>query len=215
MTQFYTYLHCKPNGDPFYVGKGFGRRSHIFMHGRNQHHRNIVAKHGLENIEVLRFPRESEAQALTDEIQWIKLLREVGYVLCNQTDGGEGTSGHIKSAKVRAKISAASIGRKLPPLSCGAKEKISRANKGKIISLTTRKKISAANLGKVLSAETLVKMSMAKKGKHHSLEQLATRKCMLGKKHSVETRRKMSVSAKLARAKRKQIEAINQGENHE
>jgi hypothetical protein len=26
MISFYTYLHLKPNGDPFYVGKGCSKR---------------------------------------------------------------------------------------------------------------------------------------------------------------------------------------------
>ena len=30
MSEFYTYLHCKPNGDIFYVGKGTGRRCKQF-----------------------------------------------------------------------------------------------------------------------------------------------------------------------------------------
>jgi hypothetical protein len=37
MAQFYTYLHCKPDGTPFYVGKGSGKRSN-FMYDRNPHH---------------------------------------------------------------------------------------------------------------------------------------------------------------------------------
>lgn len=64
--QFYTYLHCKPNGDPFYVGKGCdtgsGRRSHAFGQ-RTKHHKNVVAKYGRDNIKVFVFPCESEAQA--------------------------------------------------------------------------------------------------------------------------------------------------------
>lgn len=69
---FYTYLHCKPNGAPFYVGKGCrstgGERSHKFS-GRNKHHQNIVAKHGKNNIKIYVFQCNSEQQAKVDEIQ--------------------------------------------------------------------------------------------------------------------------------------------------
>lgn len=97
--KFYTYLHCKPNGDPFYVGKGNGKRSHDFTCGRNQHHKNIVAKYGKENVGVFVFDCDSEAQALADEVQQIAQLREEGYELCNMTDGGEGASGFKHQAK--------------------------------------------------------------------------------------------------------------------
>jgi hypothetical protein len=52
--KFYTYLHCRPNGDPFYVGKGcdnsgHSRRSHTFGTGRNKLHKAVVAEHGREH----------------------------------------------------------------------------------------------------------------------------------------------------------------------
>jgi hypothetical protein len=103
MSQFYIYLHCKPNGDPFYVGKGTLARSHNLAK-RSDHHKRIVAKYG---IEIIVFQRESEHDALNDEIKWIKILREAGYLLCNITSGGEGHSGHSPSEETRRKISAA------------------------------------------------------------------------------------------------------------
>ena len=110
MTQFYTYLHCKPNGDPFYVGKGTVKRSREFKSGRNRHYKNIIAVHGKENIGVFIFPCDSEQQALGDEIQQIAQLRHEGYELCNYTDGGEGTSGYTVSPETRLKQSIAKIG---------------------------------------------------------------------------------------------------------
>ena len=75
--KYYTYLHCKPTGEPFYVGKGCnvgGRRSHNFSQ-RSQHHKNIVAKYGKANIGIFVFNCDSEAQAFADEIQQIAQLR--------------------------------------------------------------------------------------------------------------------------------------------
>ena len=184
MNQFYTYLHCRPDGIPFYVGKGcagrgHSRRSHDFKQNRNQHHRNIVAKHGYENILVYVFPCDSEQQSLADEIQQISQLRRDGYDLCNMTDGGEGISGHQHTIEMRAKIGAASKGNKY---ALGYRH-----------SSEARAKISAAGVGR----KVLV-------GKKQSLESIAKRSAslmgrlsgMLGKKHSEETKKKMSEAKK-------------------
>ena len=94
MDQFYTYLHCKPNGDPFYVGKGRRNRARQFFDSRrSKFHMNIVRKYGVENVGVFIFPCESEEQAFADEIQQIAQLRAEGFELANFTNGGEGHSG--------------------------------------------------------------------------------------------------------------------------
>jgi hypothetical protein len=194
MTLFYIYLHCRPDGTPFYVGKGTGRRAHrLILESRNPHHQNIVKKYGADNIEVLSFPRESEVHALADEIQWIKVLREAGYGLCNQTDGGDGSSGcspsietiakrvaKIKgrkhSAEAIARMSASRIGKKRPPFSDEWLSNISVGLKG-----------NKHLLGHKHSDESRAKMSAALKGKPNG---------RLGTKHSPETKAKMSASQK-------------------
>ena len=151
MDQFYTYLHCRPNGDPFYVGKGRGKRSRSLKCGRNSHHIKVVAKYGSNNIGIYLFPCESEAQAIRDEIQQIAQLRRDGYVLANATNGGEGVSGLRHSPQSRAKMAAAKNGRKL--------------------SEETRQRMSAAHcgrqytLGKTHSAETRQRMSETRRGR--------------------------------------------------
>ena len=105
-TVFYTYLHCKPDGTPFYVGKGKENRAREFSRdSRNKWHKNIVSKYGKENILVHVFPCDSEAQAFANEVQQIAQLRREGCELCNLTDGGEGQSN--PAPETRAKISAA------------------------------------------------------------------------------------------------------------
>jgi hypothetical protein len=136
--QFYTYLHCRPDGTPFYVGKGHGRRSHEFRR-RNTHHQNIVLKHGRENITVYIFYCDTEMQALTDEVQQIKQLRDDGYELANQTNGGDGTSGHSPTADHIAKFIA--------------------ARKGYRHSDATKNKMSVTAMGRKYSIETKLKMS--------------------------------------------------------
>lgn len=106
MTQFYTYLHCKPDGMPFYVGKGSVNRAYELVAGRkNKHHRNIVDKYGKENIGIFVFPCDSEEQEFADEIQQIAQLRRDGYRLSNKTDGGEGASGLVVTPETRMKQS--------------------------------------------------------------------------------------------------------------
>lgn len=156
--QFYTYLHCKPDGTIFYVGKGVDRRSHS-KKDRSKYHRNIVSKYGWENIQVHVFPCVSEAQALADEIQQIAQLRREGHELCNITDGGEGCSGMIHSAETRLKITAALQGRKRGPHSEAHKKALSDANKGQAPSEASRKASSVANKGRKHSDEMRAKIS--------------------------------------------------------
>jgi hypothetical protein len=99
--EFYTYLHCRPDGTPFYVGKGFGNRAYHIERNRNPHHRHIVAKYGAMNIRVYIFECDSETQALTDEIHQIAQLRAEGHNLANITNGGDGVSGLVHSEKTR------------------------------------------------------------------------------------------------------------------
>ena len=64
--EFYTYIHARPSGEPFYVGKGFDgkkrRRSHDFIQ-RTKFHRYVVAKHGRENIIITVLPMATEEDA--------------------------------------------------------------------------------------------------------------------------------------------------------
>ena len=151
VNQYYVYLHCRPTGDPFYVGKGCSlhHRSHDLKRDRNKYHRNIVLKYGQENIEVLVFPRDCEASALADEVLWIRELRQAGYVLTNMTDGGEGLSN--PSIETREKLSKSKMGNKL----CI----------GRCLSAETKEKIAATKRGRTHSADTRLKMSLAGRGR--------------------------------------------------
>lgn len=114
MKQYYTYLHCKPDLTPFYVGKGSGRRSSLVVSGRrNQHHKNIVAKYGAENIVIMVFNKDSEESALRSERRLIKMFTEAGFELANKSIGGESgsTGAHWKlSEATKVKQAAAKIG---------------------------------------------------------------------------------------------------------
>lgn len=176
MTQFYTYLHCRPNGDPFYVGKGQGKRCYAFRRNRNLHYLRVVDKYGARNIQVFVFPCETEEEAFEDEIQQIAQLRAEGHALVNISSGGEGKSGVIPSAETRAKISAAGKG-----------NQYAKGGKGRAgIPLTPEQRahLSVVKMGHKRSAESRAKQSASNKG----------RQPFLGGIHSEEAKAKISAS---------------------
>ena len=168
MKEFYVYLHCRPGGDPFYVGKGSGHRSHEFVISRTPHHRHIVEKHGRQNIEVLVFPQESERAALDAEARWIATLRGAGVEIINLTSGGIEQAGYKHTPEARLKMSEKLIGntRKLgKPVPAEARALLSRLNTGKKQSHETIAKRVAKNKGKKRSAEFCAAMSALKRAR--------------------------------------------------
>jgi len=99
---FYTYLHrsASGSGEIFYVGKGTGKRAY-HQSKRNPHWKNIVRKYGLL-VEICA-TWESEEDAFTHEKFLIGVMRNLGIDLVNRTDGGEGSSGAVRSPETRAK----------------------------------------------------------------------------------------------------------------
>jgi hypothetical protein len=134
----YTYLHCKPDGTPFYVGKGSIRRSKK-LYDRNEHHTRTVEKYGKENILIGRIECSNDDIAYELEKGLIKCLKLAGLQLTNKTEGGIGgfqdqvpwNKGKSFSEEHKAKLSAARLG-KAP------------WNKGKSFSLELRLKMSEA-----------------------------------------------------------------------
>lgn len=165
---FYVYLHCQPNGDPFYVGKGSGKRCREFTVSRTLRHRNTVAKYGRGNIGVYVFPCDSQEQALDDEARWIAQLRGEGWNLVNVTNGGEGPSGYVHTEEDRRKMSNALIGNKRvlgQKRSAETRAKIAQATTGKKQSAETIAKRVAKNLGQKRSLEVRERMSQAAYGR--------------------------------------------------
>jgi len=166
---FYVYLHCRPDGAPFYVGKGRGRRAYEMEYRRNPHHRNIIAKYGAENIIVQKFPVASEAEAFALECQKIAELRGAGVKLANQTDGGEGAAGRRISAKTLAALQA----RKGSTLTAEHREKISRGLMGRVFSPESREKQRQKLRGKKRPAHVIAALVAANKGRPLSPEHKA------------------------------------------
>lgn len=108
--RFYVYCWCYPDGRPFYVGKGNGRRDTQPKH--NTIFSRIVAKirrEGGEPVVVRWQDGLCEGDAFLLEKSYIKLLgrRDTGTgVLANMTDGGDGVSGLVFTDESRSKLSA-------------------------------------------------------------------------------------------------------------
>jgi hypothetical protein len=167
--RYYAYIHCKPDGVPFYVGKGKGSRCRL-MSERNPHHQRVINKHGAKNILFGTLNCSSEATAFELEIGLIKCLKRANVRLTNMTAGGEGQSGAVASAETRAKQSKAHIGNQHAKglvHSPEAKARMSAARKGTRASDATRKRMSASRIGVrkgPVSEETRKKLSAKSKG---------------------------------------------------
>jgi hypothetical protein len=107
-----AYLHSRPNGTPFYVGKGTVKRSRdLCGASRSDWHQKITAKYGRENVIVNFMECSTEEFAFLLEKGMIKTLVRNGYALCNFTSGGEGVSGWKMPREIVERINAKNRGR--------------------------------------------------------------------------------------------------------
>ena len=112
---FYTYIHIRPDtNEPFYVGKGKGRR-HKTKTGRNQYWYNIVNKNnGIFESKIL-FEGLTEKEALLKEAEIEKELKEKGYNLVNLAEtGNSGPVGVSRTEEHKQSLSKATKGRVSP-----------------------------------------------------------------------------------------------------
>lgn len=159
--RFYAYMHTKPDGTPFYIGKGNGRRVRNFSK-RNQHHKNIVAKYGRQNIHIGYMECSDESTAFDLEMGLIKCVRRMGIKLTNLTEGGHGVSGLVVTPEQREKIAAKLRGKPGTPHTKASKAKISAANKGRKRTPEELEKLrEAAKRRGPVSDETRAKLSAA------------------------------------------------------
>lgn len=182
----YAYIHCKPDGTPFYVGKGAFRRTKN-LSDRNPHHKAVVAKYGKENILIGRMECSSHQIAYDLEFGIIKCLKRMGIELCNFTAGGEGGKEPCEQTRERLSEAAKKRGvsiacqearnkaKKGKPLSEEHKEKLRLALKGKIFSDEHRKNISISAKKRGMLSEVMAKAHASAKGRVHSPEERAKR----------------------------------------
>ena len=112
---FYTYIHIRPDtNEPFYVGKGKGRR-YKTKTGRNQYWHNIVNKNnGVFESKIL-FEGLTEKEALLKEAEIEKEFKEKGYNLVNLAEtGNSGPVGVSRTEEHKQLLSNATKGRISP-----------------------------------------------------------------------------------------------------
>jgi NUMOD3 motif len=159
MENFYVYQYIRSNsgkhgsaGSPYYVGKGSGRRAWSRNH-------NTKPPKNPARVEIIR-DGMNEADALQAEMLLIHLHGRIDKgtgCLWNRTDGGEFTpafrgavcpmKGKKHSAKARARMRAAKLGRKTGPHGAEWNANIAASQRGKIVSSETRAKLRAKNSG--------------------------------------------------------------------
>lgn len=183
MTAYHVYVDYKPDGTPFYVGKG--TRHRVTYRQRNKWHTSITDKYPDWYRKVV----ETAPEALCHELEEF-LISEIGRrdlglgPLVNLTNGGDGVSGLRHSQETKDKCREIQKGEKGfwygKTLSIETRRKIGiksaqRVNPmlGKKHTVETLAKISAALTGKKLSEETKKKMGVSRKGKKRSPEACA------------------------------------------
>lgn len=113
-------------------------------------------------------------------------------------------TGRRLSEEHRAKISAAQMGKKMPPRTPEHAAKLAAANRGKHVSLETRAKQSAAHRGRRQSQESIEKTRKALIGRTRSPEHCAKLSAAIrGRTLSVEWRAKISAGLRAAHQKRR------------
>lgn len=182
----FAYIHCKPDGIPFYVGKGKLRRVK-YLGERNPHHRAIVNKYGKENILIGKLECSSDEIAFELEKGIIKCLKASGIELTNFTEGGEGGKNPTPETRKRMSEAAkkrgvsenchvARIKAKLgKPLSEEQKAKQSATMKGIVFTEEHKKNISISAKKRGVSQEVLKAAWNASRGRKQSKEEKAKR----------------------------------------
>jgi hypothetical protein len=206
--RFYTYAYLREDRTPYYIGKGSGKR--IFSRkGRpcgtpKDDSRIIFLKQNL-----------TEREAFKHEAYMIAVFgrKDLGTgILYNRTNGGDGSSGAVRSPELRERISKKLKGRTLTE---EHRNRVSIANTGKIVSERTRRKLSVANKGKVLCEETRKKMSESRKGHAVSEEtKEKIRKTKLGKSTSLKGKTYKEIYGERYLEQIEKLKKANTGKTH-
>lgn len=189
--KFYCYTLSKPDGTPFYVGAGRDKR--IFAHekqarGKTRSRklstiRKITTEGGSINYAIVGF-YDNWSDAIEEEKSQIAKhgRKDLGTgTLTNLTEGGDGANGFSKeildllSAQKKGKplsekhVDALKAAWHTPAREAGIKNCAEKLT-GRKASEATREKLRISHIGIKPSKEALIKRSIALTGKRHSAE---------------------------------------------
>lgn len=206
----FVYRHIRlDNGNPFYIGIGKSESRAYSTKGRSKFWQRIVDKCGYE-VEIL-FNDLNYEQAKLKEQEFISLYGRADTcngLLCNLTNGGDGSLGYKPTEEALSKISKTSKGR---IKSAEQIEKWKR-NMNFVKSDETKEKIRQSLLNKPHTEERKINQSKAHLGKKLSNEaKLKLSNYWKGKKKkpiSEETRKKMSESRNRYILKQQEIKKL-------
>lgn len=195
---FYVYALKRPNGQPFYIGKGSCRdrfqrhETHVreakAQKSKNNHKINIIRKIWREGENVkyeIMGLFDDEISAFNEEERLIKFYGRIDKktgILCNHSDGGDGNAGGLVSEETRRKLSDALKGKP-------------GWNKGIPCSDEIKKLLSAKLKGRVSPSKGMTRTPEQNKKTSDSLKG-RPKPWQMGRKLSQETRRKLSESHK-------------------
>jgi len=199
--QHYVYAYLREDGTPYYIGKGKGKRVHA------KH--SVPVPKDLRRIIFLE-TNLSDVGAIALERRYIRWYgrKDLGTgILRNLTDGGDGAAGTVFSFSHREKLSKARTGnknRKGKPHTQETKDYMKSTKRKWMFSPSTGESfVIPQNLqqsyiergfvfGRRFSEEHKEKISSNAKERYKTPENNP----MYGKKHSRETRKKISLTRK-------------------
>ena len=160
---YYIYSYLREDYSPYYIGKGSGKRAYT------KGPKEVKPPRDKSRVKIIKTDLTEEEAFLLEKLYILMFGRvDLGTgILRNKSDGGDGSSGAVRSEETREKLRQANLGKKKPR---EVGEKISKALTGRKLSEEMKTKLRAGHKGRKCTEEHKRKVSEAKKGFKHTEE---------------------------------------------